>query len=259
MARFIDLNTDAGESFGRWTLVDESRLFRYVTSANIACGFHAGDPVSIWRSVRTAKSLGVAVGAHPGFPDLMGFGRREMQISVEELKAYVIYQLGALDSFLRVEGMEMQHVKAHGALYNMAWVREDYARALAEAVHSYSRKLIVVAPYGSAMARAAEELGLKVAYEAFIDRGYTPDGRLAPRGTPGALITDLNKVVERAISIVDKGVVEAVDGRLIEVRAHTLCIHGDSPNAIEIARAVSSKLREVGIELKPMAKVVQDE
>ena len=256
MPKAVDLNTDAGESFGRGVLVDEGQLFRYVTSANIACGFHAGDPVSIWRSVRTAKSLGVAVGAHPGFPDLMGFGRREMSLAPEELRSYVIYQLGALESFLRVEGMRMQHVKAHGALYNMAWVRGDYARALAEAVHSYDPKLILVAPYGSAMARAAEELGLRVAFEGFIDRGYTSDGRLAPRGTPGALITDIDRVLERVVSIVDKGVVISVDGRPVEVRAHTLCIHGDSPGAIEIARAVNQKLREIGVELKPLSLVV---
>jgi len=256
MVKFVDLNTDAGESYGRWVLVDEDQLFKYVTSANIACGFHAGDPVSIWRSIRLAKSLGVSVGAHPGFPDLMGFGRREMVLSIEELKSYVIYQLGALDAFLKVEGMRMQHVKAHGALYNMAWVREDYARALAEAVHSFNPRLVVVAPYGSASARVAEELGLKVAYEAFIDRGYTSDGRLAPRGTPGALITDIGKILERVLSIVDKGVVLSVDGKPVEVRAHTLCIHGDSPGAIEIARAVNQKLRELGVELRPIAEVV---
>lgn len=256
MARAIDLNTDAGESYGRWVLVDESQLFKYVTSANIACGFHAGDPVSIWKSIRLARSLGVSVGAHPGFPDLMGFGRREMVLSTEELRSYVLYQLGALDAFLRVEGVRMQHVKAHGALYNMAWTREDYARALAEAVQAFDPRLIVVAPYGSAAARAAEELGLRVAYEAFIDRGYTSDGRLAPRGAPGALITDVERVLERVVSIVDRGTVSSVDGKPIEIRAHTLCIHGDSPGAIEMARAVSQRLREIGVELKKMSDIV---
>ncbi len=256
MAKSVDLNTDAGESYGRWVLVDEGQLFRYVTSANVACGFHAGDPTSIWRTVRLAKSLGVSVGAHPGFPDLMGFGRREMSVNVEELKSYVVYQLGALDAFLRVEGMRMQHVKTHGALYNMAWVREDYARAVAEAVHSYDPKLVLVAPYGSVAARAAEELGLRVAYEAFIDRGYMSDGRLAPRGTPGALVTDLEKILERVVSIVDRGTVLSVDGKPVEVRAHTLCIHGDSPGAVEIARAVNQRLRELGVELRPIARVV---
>lgn len=256
MVKFVDLNTDAGESYGRWVLVNEEYLFRYVTSANIACGFHAGDPVSIWKSIKLAKSLGVSVGAHPGFPDLMGFGRREMLVSTEELKSYVLYQLGALEAFLRVEGMRMQHVKAHGALYNMAWVREDYARALAEVIHSYDPKLVLVAPHGSAMAKAAEELGLKVAYEAFIDRGYTSNGRLAPRSTPGALITDIRKILERVVSIVDRGVVVSVDGKPIEIRAHTLCIHGDSPEAIEIAKAVNQRLRELGVELRPIAEIV---
>ena len=256
LVKKIDLNTDAGESFGRWRLVDESELFKYVSSANIACGFHAGDPSSIWGSIKTAKSLGVAVGAHPGFPDLMGFGRREMFVDLGDLKAYVIYQLGALEAFTRVEGVKLQHVKAHGALYNMAWVREDYARAIVEAVASYSKELIVVAPYNSQVVKAAEEAGLRVAYEAFIDRGYMPDGRLAPRGAPGALISDVNKAVERALSIIDKGVLQAVDGTLIEVRAHTLCIHGDSPKAIEFAKTVNAKLRELGVEIKPMSEVV---
>jgi UPF0271 protein len=256
LVRKIDLNTDAGESFGRWRLVDESELFKYVSSANIACGFHAGDPASIWGSVRTAKSLGVAVGAHPGFPDLMGFGRREMIVDLVELEAYVIYQLGALEAFLRVEGVRMQHVKPHGALYNMAWVREDYARAIVEAVASYDRGLIIVAPYGSQVVRVAEEQGLKTAYEAFIDRGYLPDGRLAPRGAPGALISSVSEAVERALSIIDKGVVRAVDGSLVEVRAHTLCIHGDSPKAVEFARSVNSMLKEFGVEIKPISEVV---
>lgn len=256
MIRKIDLNTDAGESFGRWRLVDEGELFRYVSSVNIACGFHAGDPSSIWGSVKTAKSLGVAVGAHPGFPDLIGFGRREMMVDLEDLKAYVIYQLGALEAFTHIEGIKLQHVKVHGALYNMAWVREDYARAIVEAVASYDKRLLMVAPYGSQTARVAEELGLKVAYEAFIDRGYMPDGRLAPRGTPGALISDVSKAVERALSIIDKGVIQAVDGSLVEVRAHTLCIHGDSPKAIEFAKSVNTKLKELGVDIKPMSEVV---
>ncbi|MEM0038479.1 MAG: 5-oxoprolinase subunit PxpA [Zestosphaera sp.] len=256
LVRRIDLNTDAGESFGRWRLVDEGELFKHVSSASIACGFHAGDPASIWGSVRLAKSLGVAVGAHPGFPDLMGFGRREMGVDFDDLKAYIVYQLGALEAFLRVEGLRLQHVKAHGALYNMAWVREDYARAIAEAVASYDRGLIVVAPYGSRAARAAEELGLKVAYEAFIDRGYMPDGRLAPRGAPGALISDVSKAVERALSIIDKGVLQALDGSPVEIRAHTLCIHGDSPKAVEFAKSVKASLREFGVEIKPMSEVV---
>ncbi|MEO3993533.1 MAG: 5-oxoprolinase subunit PxpA [Desulfurococcaceae archaeon TW002] len=257
MVKKIDLNTDAGESFGRWRIVDESELFKYVSSVNIACGFHAGDPLNIWRSVRIAKSLGVAIGAHPGFPDLIGFGRREMIVDLDELKSYVIYQLGALDAFLRVEGLKLQHVKVHGALYNMAWVREDYAKSIAEAVAFYDRSLIIVAPHNSQLARVAEELGLRVAYEAFIDRGYTSDGRLVPRRFPEAVISDVGKVVERAVSIVDKGVIQTVNGKFIEIKAHTLCIHGDSPNAIEFAEAVSRSLKEIGIEIKPIAEVLQ--
>lgn len=256
MTKMIDLNTDAGESYGRWKLANEQELFKYVSSANIACGFHAGDPQSIWHSLRNAKSLGVAVGAHPGFPDLMGFGRREMEVSLEELKAYVIYQLGALEAFAKVEGIELQHVKAHGALYNMAWVRADYADAIAKAVASFDSNLIIVAPYGSQMAKKAEEIGLRVAYEAFIDRGYMPDGRLAPRNHPRAVISDPNIAVKRALKIIDDGLVEAIDGSLIEIKAHTLCIHGDSPNAVELAKIVNKKLKEAGIEIRPMAELI---
>jgi len=256
VAKRIDLNTDSGESYGRWRLGNEEELFKYVTSANIACGFHAGDPLTIWRTVRLAKKMNVAVGAHPGFPDLMGFGRREMQVELEELKSYIVYQLGALSGFLRVEWLPMQHVKVHGALYNMAWVRRDYARAVAEAVAEFDRNLILVAPYGSEMARAGEELGLRVAWEAFIDRGYISDGRLAPRGAPGAIITDVEEAVKRAVAIVDRGEVTSVDGRVIEVRAHTLCIHGDTPNAVELARAVRKRLEELGVEVVAMSRIV---
>jgi len=256
VAKRIDLNTDSGESYGRWRLGNEEELFKYVTSANIACGFHAGDPLTIWRTVRLAKRMNVAVGAHPGFPDLMGFGRREMQVELEELKSYIVYQLGALGGFLRVEGLPMQHVKVHGALYNMAWVRRDYARAIAEAVAEFDRNLILVAPYGSEMARAGEELGLRVAWEAFIDRGYTSDGRLAPRGAPGAIITDVEEAVKRAVAIVDRGEITSVDGRVIEVRAHTLCIHGDTPNAVGLARAVRKRLEELGVEVVAMSRIV---
>jgi len=256
MVKRIDLNTDSGESYGRWRLGNEEELFKYVTSANVACGFHAGDPLTIWRTVKLAKKMNVAVGAHPGFPDLMGFGRREMQVGFEELKSYIVYQLGALGGFLRVEGLTMQHVKVHGALYNMAWVRRDYARTIAEAVAEFDRNLILVAPYGSEMARAGEELGLRVAWEAFIDRVYTSDGRLAPRSTPGSLITDVEEAVKRAVSIVDRGEITSVDGKVIEVRAHTLCIHGDTPNAVELARAVRKRLEELGVEVVAMSRIV---
>lgn len=256
MSRVIDLNADAGESFGRWSLVDENELFKYVTSVNIACGFHAGDPLSIWKSVKTAKKYGVGVGAHPGFPDLMGFGRREMEIGFEELTSYVVYQIGAIDAFLKVEGLVMQHVKPHGALYNMAWIRGDYAEAFVKAIATYNDELIVVSPYGSKTVVKAEEYGLKTAYEAFIDRAYLRDGRLAPRGTPGAVYHSVDKIIEQTLSIIDKGVVKTIDGDEVEVKANTLCIHSDTPNALDLARVINEKLRELGVVLKPMGAFI---
>ncbi len=256
MVRTIDLNVDAGESYGRWSLVNEEKLFPYVTSVNIACGFHAGDPFNIWRTIKIAKKLGKAVGAHPGFPDLMGFGRRPMEIKNDELYTYIIYQLGALDAFLRIENLVMQHVKPHGALYNMAWTRGDYAETIVKAIKAYNEKLILVAPYGSMMVLKAEEYGLRVAYEAFIDRAYERNGRLVPRGKPGAVIKDVEKAVEQALMIIDKGIVKSIDGYEVEIKAHTLCIHGDTPDAIEFARRVNEKLREVGIELKPLGEIL---
>lgn len=252
MSRVIDLNTDAGESYGRWSIVDENELFKYVSSVNIACGFHAGDPLNIWKSVRIAKKYGLGIGAHPGFPDLIGFGRREIEVGFEELVSYIVYQLGALDAFLRVEKIDMQHVKPHGALYNMAWIRDDYAEAIVKAIALYNDELILVSPYGSKTMVKAEEYGLKTAYEAFIDRAYLKNGRLAPRTMPGSVYTDLGKIIEQALLIIDKNIVKTIDGEFIEIRAHTLCIHSDTPGAINIARVVYEKLRENGIELKPM-------
>lgn len=256
LSRSIDLNVDAGESFGRWKLVDEDKLFPYVTSVNIACGFHAGDPLNIWKTVKTAKKHGNAIGAHPGFPDLIGFGRRPIEVDVTELKAYIIYQLGALNAFLRVEGLAMQHVKPHGALYNMAWVRDDYAEAIVEAIIEYDKNLILVAPYKSRMAVKAEEHGLKVGFEAFIDRAYTREGRLVPRSKPGAVIRDVDKAVEQALMIIDKGIVKTIDGSEVDVRAHTLCIHGDTPNAVEFVRTINYRLRELGVEIKPLGEIL---
>ncbi|RLG83209.1 MAG: LamB/YcsF family protein [Thermoprotei archaeon] len=252
MPRKVDLNTDSGESFGRWKLGNEEELFNYVTSANIACGFHAGDPTVMRRTVRLARGKGVAVGAHPGFPDLMGFGRRAMEVGPEDLVNYMLYQIGALEAVARAEGVVLQHVKPHGALYNMAWIRRDYAQAIVEAVKLLRARLILVAPYGSEVHRAAEVEGVKVAFEGFADRGYTSDGRLVPRGKPGAVIHDVEEAAERALRMVSEGRVRTIDGRDIDVVVHTICIHGDSPNAVEIARAIRRRFAEAGIEVAPM-------
>jgi len=252
VGRYVDINVDSGESFGRYKLGLDEEVFKYVTSANIACGFHAGDPNVMRRTVRLAKSLGVAVGAHPGFPDLMGFGRRAMEVKREELVNYIIYQVGALQAFARAEGLELQHVKPHGALYNMAWVREDYAEAIAEALSLINPKLILVAPKGSKMEEAALRKGVRVAHEFFLDRNYLPDGRLVPRGRPDAVIKDVKAAVSRALEVLDKGVVRAVDGSEFEVEVHTICVHGDTPHAVEMAKELRKALEEAGFTVAPM-------
>ncbi len=252
MPRYVDINVDSGESFGRYRLGLDEEVFKYVTSANIACGYHAGDPSVMRRTVRLAKELSVEVGAHPGFPDLMGFGRRAMEIKRDDLINYILYQVGALEGIARAEGVELQHVKPHGALYNMAWVRRDYAEAIVEAIKLINPNLILVAPQGSEMDRAAEREGVKVAYEFFLDRNYLPNGRLVPRGRPDALLRSVDEAVERAIKAVDEGRIKAVDGSILNVKVHTICVHGDTPEAVEMVKKLRARLKESGIIVKPM-------
>ncbi len=252
MVKYVDMNVDSGESFGRYKLGLDEEVFKYVTSANIACGFHAGDPNVMRRTVKLAKELGVAVGAHPGFPDLMGFGRRRMEVKANELRNYVLYQVGALHAFVKAEGMELQHVKPHGALYNMAWDRRDYAEAIVAAIKEFDPNLILVAPQNSLMREVGEDEGIKVAYEFFADRNYLSSGRLVPRSHPKALVTDPKEVVKRVIKAVDEGRVVSIDGEVLEVEVHTICVHGDSPGAVELARAVREGLEGVGIKVVPL-------
>ncbi len=252
MVKYVDMNVDSGESFGRYKLGLDEEVFKYVTSANVACGFHAGDPNVMRRTVRLAKELGVAVGAHPGFPDLMGFGRRRMEVRSDELRNYVLYQVGALHAFTKAEGIELQHVKPHGALYNMAWDRRDYAEAIVLAIKEFNPNLILVAPQNSLMREVGEGEGIKVAYEFFADRNYLSNGRLVPRSHPKALVTNPKEVVERVIKAVDEGRVVSIDGEVIEVEVHTICVHGDSPGAVELAKAVREGLEGVGIRVAPL-------
>ena len=252
MVKYVDMNVDSGESFGRYKLGLDEEVFKYVTSANIACGFHAGDPNVMRRTVKLAKELGVAVGAHPGFPDLMGFGRRKMEVKAEELRNYILYQVGALYAFVKAEGMELQHVKPHGALYNMAWDRRDYAEAIVAAIKEFNPNLILVAPQNSLMREVGEAEGIKVAYEFFADRNYLRSGRLVPRSHPNALVTDPKEVVKRVIKAVDEGKVISIDGEVLEVEVHTICVHGDSPGAVELAKAVRKGLEDVGIKVVPL-------
>ena len=250
-ARF-DFNCDLGESFGAWTMGLDEEVIRFVTSANIACGFHAGDPATMRRTVRLAEEHGVGVGAHPGFPDLLGFGRRNLAASPAEVRDDLVYQIGALTAFTRAK--KLQHVKPHGALYNMAVPGGELARAIGEAVLEADPALVLVALAGSRWADEAERMGLRVAREAFADRAVQADGSLVPRSRPGAVIHDRQQVVERALRLVTEGTVAAITGEVVQVRAETLCLHGDTPDAVGLASALRGALEQAGIELRPMGR-----
>ncbi|WP_422447756.1 LamB/YcsF family protein [Thermoanaerobacterium sp. DL9XJH110] len=252
MAHMVDLNSDIGESFGAYKIGMDEEIAKFISSANIACGFHAGDPMVMDRTVDISKRNGVAVGAHPGFPDLAGFGRRNMDISPAEAKNYIVYQIGALQAFCRSRGIKMQHVKAHGALYNMAAVDEKLASAIAEAIAAVDENLICVGMANTAMQRAAEKAGLKFACEVFADRNLNPDGTLVSRKLPNAVIHDEELACKRVLRMVKEGVVEAVDGSLVKVKADTICVHGDNPQAVEFANKIKKTLEENGVIIAPM-------
>lgn len=245
----IDLNADVGESFGAWPMGEDALLIPLVTSANVACGFHAGDPLTIERTVRLALEAGVAVGAHPGYPDLAGFGRRELSMSADELEAAVLYQVAALDGMVRACGGRLAHVKPHGALYNRAAADLAVARSIAAAVARLGPGLRLVGPPGSALLAAGREAGLAVTAEGFADRAYEPDGSLRPRRLPGSVHHDPAVAAAQAVSIALHGRVTAADGTPVDVRAGSLCVHGDTPGAVEIARAVRAALVGAGFAL----------
>ncbi|HXH06925.1 MAG TPA: 5-oxoprolinase subunit PxpA [Vicinamibacterales bacterium] len=249
----IDLNADVGESFGRYTLGADDELLAIVTSANVACGAHAGDPQVMRRTVRLAVRHGVAVGAHPGFFDLQGFGRREMALSPEEVEDAVLYQLGALAGVAAAEGARLTHVKPHGALYNMAARDRALADAIARAVAAFDRSLVLVGLAGSALLTAGRAAGLSVAAEAFADRAYEPDGSLASRRRPGSVLQNVDEVAARAVRLVREHRVQATDGSTIVVEADTICIHGDTPGAVALARAVRRALEANGIDVRAFA------
>lgn len=255
MLETIDLNSDIGESFGAYKIGWDEEVVKYITSANIACGVHAGDPMVMRRTVRLAREHGVAIGAHPGFPDLQGFGRRNLAMSPSEVKNYVIWQVGALWAFANSEGVSLQHVKPHGALYNMAAREPTLADAIAEAVAGIDRELILVGLAGSELVRAGERAGLKVANEVFADRGYNPDGSLVQRGHPGSIINDTGMVAVRVARMVKEGKVTASDGTEIPIRADTVCFHGDTPGAVELLKAVRGGLEQLGVKLAPIREV----
>lgn len=252
----VDLNSDLGESFGRYTLGSDGKIIPLISSANVACGFHASDPLVMDKTVAMAAEAGIRVGAHPGFPDLMGFGRRNMNITPEEAKAYTLYQLGALDAFCRSHGVKMQHVKPHGAFYNMA--AKDYwlSKAICEAVREFDDSLIVLALSGGETAKAAAGLGLRVALEVFADRAYEEDGSLVDRRKEGAMITDENEAIARVVRMVREQKVRAITGKDIPIRADSICVHGDGAKALAFVEKIRVTLAAEDISILPLDKIV---
>jgi UPF0271 protein len=252
LTRTIDFNSDLGESFGAYRLGDDEAILAAVSSANIACGFHAGDPTVMRRTLAICQKQGAAPGAHPGYPDLLGFGRRAMNVSADDVFDYVLYQIGALAGMARAAGLALQHVKPHGALYNQACVEPRLADGVARAVRAFDPELILLVPGNSAMAAAGRTAGLRVAAEVFADRAYTPDGQLVDRKLPGAMITDPQEAAARVVQMVEQGTVQAIDGSTLSIAADSVCVHGDSPTAVRFAVAVRQVLTERGIAIRPL-------
>jgi 5-oxoprolinase (ATP-hydrolysing) subunit A len=254
MPNRIDINCDMGESFGVYRLGRDEEVMDYISSANIACGWHAGDPLVMEQTVRLAREKGVAVGAHPGYPDLMGFGRRRMELSPAEIEAYFLYQMGALAAFAKAHGLPLQHLKAHGALGNVAFADLEVSKTIARTAARYDRDLIFVALAGTVMVQAAKEVGVRYVEEAYADRVYNPDGTLQSRKIPGSVIHDPEKAALQALTIVREGYVTAHDGTRVSIQPGTLCVHGDTPGAIAILQKIKEELRKASITVAPMGR-----
>lgn len=246
----IDLNSDMGESFGAYTIGGDEEIIKYVTTANVACGWHAGDPMVMDKVVRMAKERGVRVGAHPGYPDLMGFGRRKMVLSHDEIKNYMKYQIGALSAFTTSYGMKLQHVAPHGALGNLCQYDRDVSRAICEAICDIDKGLIVYYCAGAVLGEEAEAMGLRTAAEIFADRAYMDDLSLAPRKMEGAMITDEDYAIERCVKMIKEGKVTALSGKELDIKGDTLCVHGDGPKAIAFVKKIRETFAEEGIEIR---------
>ena len=253
----VDLNADLGESYGNFTLGRDAELIPLLTSAHLACGFHGGDPRVMDATVRACKAAGVAIGAHPGFPDLVGFGRRVLDASGEEVETDVLYQVAALGGFCRKHGVTMQHVKPHGALYNHANRTAEVAKGIAAAIASYDPRLLLVCQFGTELARGGEEAGLTVAYEGFVDRAYNPDGTLVSRSVEGSVYHDPGQAAEQALRMVTERTVVAIDGSVVDVVVDTLCAHGDNPQAVEFIGTLREQLAHADVDLMPMRDVVE--
>lgn len=245
----IDLNSDLGESLGGWRMGDDAAMLDIVSSANVACGFHAGDPAGILETLKAARARGAIVGAHVSYPDLVGFGRRNMDVASADLVAGVIYQIGALQGLARVAGTEVRYVKPHGALYNTIAHDRRQAADVITAMRAIDPSLVLVALAGSPLIDWARDAGLTVVAEAFADRGYTPEGTLVSRRDPGAVLHDVDQIAARMLSLVRDGVVEAVDGSLVRIAADSICVHGDSPGAVAIARHLRERFEQEGVRI----------
>ncbi len=252
----VDLNSDLGESFGSYTLGCDEEVIKNITSANIACGWHAGDPLIMDKTIAICKANGTQVGSHPGFPDLMGFGRRNMKISPKEAKAYVKYQMGALAAFAAGHGVKVQHMKAHGAMANMAVKDPALARAFCEAVAEVDPDIIILSHANLEVVRIAKEMGLRYANEVFADRAYCDDYSLVPRGTEGAMITDPEVAAKRVVRMVKEGVVTSITGKELEMPVHSVCVHGDSKGAVKITADLRAVLESEGITIAPLCEII---
>jgi UPF0271 protein len=253
MPKFIDLNCDMGESYGRWTLGADEAVMPYITSANVACGYHGGDPHVMRKTVALALEHGVAIGSHPGLPDLMGFGRRVMDVSGREVKDYICYQTGALREFVRAAGSDLQHVKPHGILYNMMEKDESLAEAAGEAtLESGGRQLILMTMASGKYDRTCRKMGVRVASEGFADRAYNVDCTLVSRKIAGSLITDPQRAAAQAVKMAMEGKVQTMDGVEVDISVQTICCHGDTPGAEKIVRTVREALEKAGCQVKPL-------
>lgn len=254
MSNIVDLNSDIGESFGAYKMGMDEEIMKYISSANIACGYHAGDPMVMESTIKIAKKLNVAIGSHPGFPDLMGFGRRAMSVTPKEASNYILYQTGALVAFAKIYNLKLQHIKMHGGLYNIACSDEKLATNIVQTILKYDENIILLALSKSIIVDIAKQNGLRVAQEVFADRGYNEDGTLVNRNLPNAFITDEDEAISRVKKMITKGKVMASNGKEVDIKADSICVHGDGKKAILFAKTIKDGLLKDGIEISPLGK-----
>lgn len=253
----VDLNSDLGEGFGSYSLGMDQEILPYVTSINLACGWHAGDPMIMDKRVKLAKKVGVSVGSHPGYPDLLGFGRRQLSLSPEEARTYMLYQSGALMAFLHGQGERLQHVKLHGAFYNQACADQDLAQGIIQGMKELGKDVILLALSGSYLAREAKNRGVRVCEEVFADRGYHADGSLVHRSHPQAFVKDPSVAIPRVIKMVKEGRVISIEGEEISLQADSICVHGDNPKALEFVSSLRKGLEDAGVSVLPMKEFIR--